>query len=177
VMAQGLEMPEHGCVSFNGEDWSQLTPSRISNLRGRIRRVYQHYGWISNLDIMENICLAELYHSGRNDSDVEDEARALARGFGVDPIPNGRPARGNSMVLRKLEWVRAFMGTPELILLECPCRGASKADGPGLARAMHEIAGKGAAVLWLEDDPRVIDCPEIAAARRYRMDGETLMAV
>ena len=176
-LAQGLLQPECGQVLFLGEDWSQLAPSRLSFLRGRIRRVYEHYGWITNLDVMENICLAELYHTSRATADIEHEAGGLARRFGIDPIPDIRPSRVHGMTLRKLEWVRAFLGEPDLILLERPCFGAPKADAAKLVQAANEAARRGVAVLWLTDDPHILDDPGMADARRYRMDGETVKAV
>jgi ABC-type branched-subunit amino acid transport system ATPase component len=176
-LAQGLLPPAAGRVRFHGEDWTKMGPSRQSLLRGMTRRVYGHYGWVSNLDIMENICLAELYHTRRPLSEIEDEARALALRFGLDLIPDDRPTHGRSTVLRKLEWARAFLGRPDLIILECPCHGAPKADGPKLVQAVKEAVGRGAAVLWLTDDQDVWDCPDMANARRYRMDGETVKAV
>lgn len=175
-LAQGVVSPECGQVLFEGEDWTNMPPGRLSFLRGRIRRVFQHYGWITNLDIMENICLAELHHTRRAAADIEAEARALARRFGIDPIPTGRPTRGHSAVLRRLEWVRAFLGQPDLILLERPCAGAPKADAPKVVRAALDAASRGSAVLWLEDDHRILDYQEFAAARRLRMEGETVRA-
>jgi len=175
-LAQGLMSPDSGCVRFKGENWAEIAAARISTQRGLIRRVYEHYGWVTNLDVMENLCLAECYHTRRSMEEIVREIRDLARRFGIDPVPEARPTRVHSMVLRKLEWVRAFVGTPELILLERPFFGAPRADAAKLTQAVCEAAHRGVAVLWLADDPHVLEeCGERVS--RYRMNGETLLAV
>lgn len=174
ALAQGLINPDQGNVFFNGEDWAQMGATRQSQNRGRIRRVFEHYGWISNLDVMENLCLSECYHSSRDFKDVQQEACGLARRFGIDPIPDARPTRVHNMVLRKLEWVRAFIGTPDLIILERPFFGAPKADFPKLIEVVCEAAHRGVSVLWCSDDVRIKGCRELANARWFRMDGENI---
>lgn len=176
-LAQGLIAPDSGRVFFKGEDWATMAAQRLSTRRGLIRRVYEHYGWITNLDVMDNLALAECYHTNRGREEVEREINSLARRFGIDPVPATRPTRVHGMVLRKLEWVRALVGMPELILLERPFFGAPKADAVKLIQAVCEAARRGVAVLWLMDDARAEACSELGAVRRYRMDGEKMLAV
>ena len=176
-LAQGLLAPDSGCVMFQGEDWAEMKASRQSVERGRIRRVYEHYGWVTNLDVMENLCLAECHHTRRTMDEVMQEVGGLARRFGLDDIPDARPTRVHGMVLRKLEWVRALVGTPSLIILERPLFGAPKADAPKLMEAVCEASRRGVAVLWLTEDERVMECRSLGAVRRFRMDGEKLVAV
>lgn len=176
ALAQGLLSPDQGYVFFDGEDWAQMGATRQSQNRGRTRRVFEHYGWISNLDVMENLCLSECYHSGRDLKDVQQEACGLAQRFGIDPIPDARPTRVHNMMLRKLEWVRAFVGTPDLIILERPFFGAPKADCQKLIEVVGEATQRGVSVLWCSDDVRTKECRELANARRFRMDGEKIAA-
>lgn len=174
-LAQGLVEPAAGCVRFLGECWSAMGATRQSQMRGRTRRVFEHYGWITNLDVIENVCLAEYHHTSRPLHEIVEEARGLARRFGLETIPETRPTRVNGRILRKLEWVRALLGRPDLVILERPLFGAPREDAPRLVDAVCEAARRGAAVLWLSDDIRVLDCPEMAAVRCYRMDGERLV--
>lgn len=175
-LAQGVVAPDSGRVFFHGADWAEMGASRQAAERGRIRRVYEHYGWVTNLDVMENLSLAECHHTGRSSAEVAEEILGLARRFGLDGIPAMRPTRVHGMVLRKLEWVRAFVGSPDLILLERPLFGAPRADAPKLIAAVCEAARRGVAVLWLTEDVRVMESRELGAVRRFRMDGDKLVA-
>ena len=176
-LAQGLITPDSGTVFFNGEDWAQMGLHRQAEARGRTRRVFDHYGWISNLDVLENLCLAECHSTTRSPDDVEQEVRALARRFGIDTIPDARPTRVHSLTLRKLEWVRAFVGAPELIILERPCFGAPRADVGKLIEAIGEAALRGVAVLWMAEDVSGWTSTAEAEIRRFQMLGERLVAV
>ena len=149
---------------------------RQNTQRGRIRRVYEHYGWVANLDVMENLCLAECHHTRRGLEDIQQEILGLARRFGLEEVPDARPARVNHLILRKLEWVRAFVGSPDLIVLERPLFGAPKADAPKLLGAIGEAARRGVAVLWISDEANVLECRDLAVTRRFRMDGDNMVA-
>lgn len=175
-LAQGLVTPDSGTVYFESEDWTAMGMHRQAAARGRTRRVFEHYGWVSNLDVMENLCLAECHSTKRSQDDIEQEVRAMARRFGIDDIPDTRPTRVHSMLLRKLEWVRAFVGAPELIILERPCFGAPKADAARLIEAIGDAAIRGVAVLWLADDVKCLDAIGTTAVRRFRMQGERMVA-
>ncbi len=172
--AAGLVLPATGRVRFMGQPWAEMSAHRQSDQRGRIRRVFQHYGWISNLDVMENVCLAECHHTHRPEREIIAEAQALARRFGVNEVPAERPSRVHSLVLRKLEWVRALLGQPALVILERPLLGAPRADAGLLIEAVIEEARRGAAVLWLTDEPGVCGCGRFERLKHYRMDGERL---
>jgi phospholipid/cholesterol/gamma-HCH transport system ATP-binding protein len=176
-LAQGLLTPDAGEVIFNGENWREAGPGKQSLMRGRTRRVFEHYGWVTNLDMIENVCLAEYHHTQRPIEQIKQEATGLARRFGLDGVPDARPTRVHPMILRKLEWVRAFVGAPELIILERPLAGAPKADAPLLISALCEAVKRGVAVMWISDDLRVINGPELAGARHFRMEGDKMMMV
>jgi ABC-type branched-subunit amino acid transport system ATPase component len=176
ALAQGLLTPDSGKVYFRGECWEEAGPGQQSMMRGRIRRVFEHYGWVTNLDMMENLCLAESHNTHRPLEDIVQEVSSLARRFGMEAVPEARPTRVHPLILRKLEWVRAFVGTPDLIILERPFSGAPKADAVQLIKAVCEAAKRGVAVLWISDEPRVFECREFACVRRFRMDGDKMLA-
>lgn len=174
--AEGLLIPGAGVVRFMGQPWAEMSAHRQADQRGRIRRVFQHYGWISNLDVMENICLAECHHTHRPEREIVAEARELARRLGVNEIAATRPSRVHPLVLRKLEWVRALLGRPALVILERPLLGAPRADAGLLIEAVIGEARGGAAVLWLTDEPAACECQRFERVKRFKMDGERLCA-
>lgn len=175
--AEGLIAPDSGSILFRGESWGDMSAHRQASQRGRVGRVFEHYGWITNLDVIENIALAECHHTRRPVEEICGEIERLARQFGIDAIPDSRPAHVHAMVLRKLEWVRAFLGSPDLILLERPLHGAPKADAPRLFEAVCAALRRGAAVLWTTEAERMWTCESLAAARYYQLQGEHLSAV
>ncbi|MCX6995842.1 MAG: ATP-binding cassette domain-containing protein [Kiritimatiellaeota bacterium] len=176
-LAEGLLTPESGTVSLDGEDWRELTPDAAAAARSQIGRVFETRGWISNLDVDENITLAQRHHTLRPLAELDQEAEALARGFGLTELPRVRPATLKGAVLRRAEWVRAFLGAPTLILLEYPMRDVYTNDLDGLLRAVQAARERGAAVLWIGeasgDGGRAAGLP---AAQVWTLEGARLIA-
>jgi phospholipid/cholesterol/gamma-HCH transport system ATP-binding protein len=175
--AEGLVEIDQGQVRFCGQTWSALSATRQSEMRGRIRRVFESYGWISNLDVMENICLGEAHHTRRSMDEIVAEANELARKLGLAGVPDRRPARVWGTTLRKLEWVRAFMGRPTLIVLERPLFGATRADLPYVVQGVRAAAEAGAAVLWIASEAEAFNGAELGNTRSFAMRGRELVPV
>ncbi len=150
--AEGLAEPAAGRVLFLGEDWALLPPGPAAAARGRVGRVFEDHGWASNLDADENVTVAQRFHTARTDGEIEQEAGALARKMGFADLPRMRPALMRPSELRRLEWVRAFLGEPRLVILENPARGVAEERVPALIEAVAGARARGAAVLWIEGE-------------------------
>ena len=173
--AVGLIEPDAGRVEFLGEIWPGMNASRQALMRGRIGRVFEHAGWVSNLDILENVCLAECHHTHRPLREIVEEAEGLARFFGVDGIPPGRPAFASNTTLRRLEWVRALLGRPALLILERPAHGMPKDCVYRLIDAVVRAAEQRAAVLWTTCETRDWEHTALQKAARFVMQGAAMV--
>ena len=176
-LAGGLLDPQAGAVIFDGEDWADLSPDRGAAQRGLLRRVFDHGGWLSNLDVDENIILAQRFHAARADADLHDEAGRVAAALGLAEIPRVRPALLPRHELRRLQWVRAFMGEPALLLLEEPLRGLPSAWTPPLLRHLQAWRERGGAVLWLAADPAEAARPDLKPTLKMAMQGAKMQPV
>ena len=92
--AEGLVEPKTGQVFFGGNDWTDLSPTAAAAARGRIGRFFPQSGWVSNLNVDENITLSVRHHSHRPLEETEPfpapfDPAGFNRGFGADPIPAG----------------------------------------------------------------------------------------
>lgn len=174
--AEGLAVPDAGRVLFQGEDWTALKPPRAAAQRGRIGRVFERAGWISNLDVDENITLSQRHHSARPLGEIEEEARRWARLFGLPDLPRLRPALMKRSDLRRAEWARAFLGRPLLVILEEPSRDVPSEAVAGLARAVEEARGWGAGVLWITSDAGAWSKAAAGAAQRLEFKGGRLLS-
>ncbi|MFO7536273.1 MAG: hypothetical protein R6X19_11455 [Kiritimatiellia bacterium] len=150
--AQGLLPCDKGKILFRGREWSSMPPLEQARCRGRIGRLFDFHGWIFNLEILENILLACRIYPERAVPNVEAEALRLARRFGLDEIPPGRPALVGRRELRRLEWVRAFLGGPDLVILEHPEMDMVSASLDALLETAREAQRRGTALLWITHD-------------------------
>lgn len=174
--AQGLLDPVEGSVSFLGRRWADRAPADAAAARARIGRVFEEPGWIGTLDMDENIMLAQLHHTHRGEAEIRDEASALARQFSLPGLPQGRPSGMHRADLRRAACVRAFLGRPELLLLERPTAGVYPAIMPALMSAVRAARARGAAVLWTTENWDVWNDPGIRPTLRLRMTGSQMSA-
>lgn len=172
--SQGLLPPEKGEVRFLGEDWTQLPSDLASARRGKIGRLFDDEGWISDLDVDENILLSQLHHTDLTEAEIIDEALKFARVFGLPGLPRGRPGKVRRWDLRKAACIRAFLGKPALIILEQPVRGVYADFIAPLLDAVQSARRRAAAVLWTVTDPQIWRYAAMHATSSARMHGAQL---
>lgn len=175
--AQGLEPPVQGCVTFLGQDWQRMSADRAAAQRGKIGRMFEDEGWISDLDLEENIVLSQCHHTRRREADILAEALQFSRLFGLPDLPRGRPGSVLRSDLRKAACIRALLGQPVLIVLERPERGLYADLVAPLAKAVEAARQRGAAVLWTASDPRIWNNPQLRANRRAKVVGSQLQTM
>lgn len=158
-LACGVLEPESGVVAFQGQDWRERSPDDAEIARATIGRVFERPGWISNLDLDENITLAGRYHGRKPDAELYAEAESLARALGQADLFRARPALIARNELRRSQWVRALLGEPALLLLERPARDVPSAWLRPLRQHVAHALARGAAVVWIAGD----DEPDPAA--------------
>lgn len=173
--AEGLIVPAAGAVCWRNRAWSAMQPGEELSARSRIGRVFEKDGWISNLNVIENITLAQRHHTARPEKEIIAEADELARSFGLREAPRQRPAFVPRRELRLAEWIRAFMGNPLLLLLERPETGVMEENVPRLIKAVREARSRGAAVIWQTDRDSIRQTPQLESAVRYRMRGKEMI--
>ncbi len=173
-LAQGLVAATGGSVTYAGESWDAMRPDRATEQRASTRRVFAGAGWISNLDVDENVTLAERHFSKRTEKDIQEEADALAAEFGLDQLPRARPAWVKQRDLIVAGWIRALLGKPKLILLEHPCRDAYADRTSIFIKHLQQRRDEGATVVWLTAEERIWSDKGIESDQRLQMRGEEL---
>lgn len=180
--AEGLAEYYDGTATFLGREWRSVPAGEGAALRGRIGRVFDAVGvggaaWVSHLDVDENVMLAQRHHTRRSSSEIEAEAAKLARMFGLPGLPRGRPAQTRATDLQRAACVRAFLGAPDLILLERPAQGVYPEIMPPLINAVRSARSRGAAVVWLTDTPAVWSDRGIRPTWRCVMSGSQMLVL
>ncbi len=170
-LAQGLFAPAQGRVLYRGRDWHSLPAGQAAALRGRCGRCFTDGGWSEELTLSDNITLAQRHHTRRKVAELLVDAAELARFFGLPGLPLQRPAEAHRRDLGRSALVRAFLGHPELIILEQPCQGMYPEIMPALLNAIGAARRRGAAVIWLTSEPGVWQESGVRATLRGRMVG------
>lgn len=175
--AEGLVAPVRGTVTFLGGDWQTMAADRAAAQRGKIGRVFEGESWLSGLNVDQNITLAQRHHTRRPVKEIEQEATRLCRVFGLPGLPRDRPSNARWQDLQKAACVRAFLGTPVLILLENPTVGICADVIAPLINTIRETRERGAAVLWMTNELQVWNNPGLRATARWRLLGSPMYVI
>jgi phospholipid/cholesterol/gamma-HCH transport system ATP-binding protein len=168
---------QHGAARFFDRDWTGLSHVYTAALRGRIGRVFHDGGWISFLDMETNILLPQLHHTRRATPELRAAAAELAHDFGLPGLPVGLPGALSGADQARAACIRAFLGDPLLVLLECPLQGQSEGLAAPLVNAVLAACNQGAAALWLTSGDAVWADRAAPATARLRLSEQGLSQV
>ena len=170
-LAVGIVIPNQGRVKLHNSNWSDMSPGISSNNRGHIGRVFEGNPWIDDLEVNQSIMLAQLHHTSRSFDELARQAAELSRVFGLPGLPFHFPSTFRGKDLARAACVRAFMGEPDLLVLERPTKGVYPEILPSLLNMLRRVRDRGAAVLWLTDKIEVWNNPGVRPTLRGQMYG------
>lgn len=152
-LATGLTHPPQGEVKFRGTEWRQLDPISSGKKREHIGQVFQsnhRSHWITNLDVDENVYLAEQMTGRISQLDLLNKSKKLAQAFGLEEVPSVRESKVSRDHLMRAQWVRAFLPNPlQLLILECPTFGVPADAVRLLLEQVKRVREKHGAVIWI----------------------------
>jgi len=174
-IACGIARAPRGAVRFIGRDWRTVEEDDADLLRSAIGRVFHWRVWLGYLTVLDNILLPRLHHSRVDIDDWLRQAGTLAERFGLPGLPCERPDALNEADLRRAACIRAFLGTPRLVILEHPVADESGDLFEAVVNQARAARARGAAVLWLTASRAVHRHRAVADGRRYHFVGTRMI--
>ncbi|MGK7864226.1 ATP-binding cassette domain-containing protein [Falsiroseomonas sp. E2-1-a4] len=174
LICAGLVKLAEGQVRFLAQDWAALPRQPAQALRGRIGLAPGDGGWLPHLTVAEGMLLARRHHDATPDADLRAEAEDLCRLFGLRGLPLVHPAELSRADLSRAGCARAFLGAPDLILLESPLdRETADMLADPLLAALEPARARGAAALWSTRSRRAWDTADFPASQWWvlKQDG------
>ena len=148
----GLFVPDSGEILYNGENLAGLKPYQIFN-RG-ITRTFQITRIYREMTVFENmLSVTPLIVSERR---ARERANELMEFVNLTPLRDEYGGNLSYGQQKLLEFARALMTDPELILLDEPAAGVNRTLLADLLERIHEIQRLGKTVVIIEHDMNVI---------------------
>jgi branched-chain amino acid transport system ATP-binding protein len=148
----GLSQPDRGRVLHNGQDIAGLKPYEI--FRRGITRTFQVTRIFREMTVLEN--LLSVIGLGVPDRVARDRAEELIAFVNLTHLRGEYGGRLSYGQQKLLEFARALMTRPDMILLDEPAAGVNRTLLQELLARIHRLQESGATILIVEHDMNVI---------------------
>jgi len=147
-----LDKPSTGEVIFDGKDISKESRRRLTELhRDKIGLVFQQFHLINYLNAVENVMVAQYYHSMPD----EKEALAALERVGLKDRAKHLPSQLSGGEQQRVCIARALINSPELILADEPTGNLDEANENIVLGIFRQLHKEGTSLIVVTHDPEV----------------------
>ncbi len=147
-----LDSPTEGKVVVDGQDLSQLSANELARFRAeKIGFVFQQSHLVPYLTALENVMLAQYFHSL---ADEKEAAEALRR-VGLADRLHHLPSQLSGGEQQRICVARALINQPNLILADEPTGNLDEVNETLVMSLMTELHREGHTILMVTHDPEI----------------------
>lgn len=158
-----LDKPSTGEVFFDGKDISKESGKKLTELhRDKIGLVFQQFHLINYLNAVENVMVAQYYHSM---PDEQEALEALER-VGLKDRAKHLPSQLSGGEQQRVCIARAIINSPQLILADEPTGNLDEANENIVLDIFRRLHKEGTTLVVVTHDPEVGE----VAQRIVRLD-------
>jgi putative ABC transport system ATP-binding protein len=147
-----LDQPSSGEIWIHGTNVSQMSAAELNRFRAeKIGFIFQQFHLIPYLTAIENVMLAQYFHSMTDKS----EAVAALERVGLADRANHLPSQLSGGEQQRVCIARALINDPQIVLADEPT-GNLDAENEGLVlRHLRELHAQGRTIIMVTHDPLV----------------------
>ena len=135
----GLDQPDSGSVSVDGNTFEKMTQSQLALLRlQKVGFVFQSYNLIPVLSAVENVEFVMLLQ-GVQAAQRRERAKAILDDVGLEGKYNRRPAELSGGQQQRVAVARAIVSNPSIVLADEPTANLDSKTGNGLLEMMKKM--------------------------------------
>lgn len=158
-----MDRPSNGQVLIDGVDIAKESQKNLTKIRReKIGLVFQQFHLISYLTALENVMVAQYYHSMID----EKEALEALRKVGLADRAKHLPSQLSGGEQQRVCIARALINNPEIILADEPTGNLDEANEIMVIDILKQLHREGATIIVVTHDPEVGD----EAMRKITLD-------
>ncbi len=147
-----MDKPSTGQVIFDGKDISKESRRKLTEFhRDKIGLVFQQFHLINYLNAVENVMVAQYYHSM---PDEKEALEALER-VGLKDRAKHLPSQLSGGEQQRVCIARALINSPELILADEPTGNLDEANENIVLDIFRQLHKEGTSLVVVTHDPEV----------------------
>ncbi len=150
----GLDQPSSGEVFINGQSLQKTSANELSALRNRyLGFVYQFHHLMADFTALENVMLAQHYHS------VIDEAaaKAVLEQVGLGHRMDHRPSQLSGGEQQRVCIARALVNQPPVIFADEPTGNLDEKNEALVLDLLQELNRQGRTIVMVTHNPELGD--------------------
>ncbi len=152
-----MDLPSVGEVILDGEDISKEKAKSLTVIRrDKIGLIFQQFHLISYLNAVENVMVAQYYHSMPD----YDEALAALDKVGLKDRAKHLPSQLSGGEQQRVCIARALINSPEIILADEPTGNLDEENEQMVIDILKKLHDEGATIIVVTHDPEVGDVAE-----------------
>ncbi len=154
----GLDSPDEGTVSVDGNALEKMNETQLSDLRlHKVGFIFQSYNLIPVLSAVENVEFGMLLQ-GVSPGRRRERATAILNDVGLDGKYHRRPSELSGGQQQRVAVARAIVSEPSIVLADEPTANLDSKTGDGLLELMRQMnEEKKATFIFSTHDSMVMD--------------------
>lgn len=147
-----LDKPTSGSYLLNGQDVSQLSLSKLAEIRNAsFGFVMQHFALIEEDNALQNVATPLLFAKARR-SQMDARAMEQLRNVGMEQMANKRIATLSGGEKQRVAIARATVNNPEIILADEPTGALDRANTEKIVQLFQQLNEKGKTIIIVTHD-------------------------
>ena len=148
----GLDKLDSGRVVVDGIDLSKLSENEMVRYRAeKVGFVFQQFHLVPYLNALENVMLAQYFHSVTDEKQAEEALRRVGLGDRITHLPS--QLSGGEQ--QRVAIARALINQPKIILADEPTGNLDEANEEIVLQIFRELHGAGHTILMVTHDPDI----------------------
>jgi putative ABC transport system ATP-binding protein len=151
-----LDKPTKGSYELDGTDISRFHDDELSSVRGRkIGFIFQSFNLISQLNIIENICVP-MYYQNVPEKEGVKKAEKLADMVGLTERLGHRPYQLSGGQQQRVAIARSLANDPSIILADEPTGNLDSKSGTEILNILDSLHQQGKTVIMVTHDNEIV---------------------
>lgn len=168
-LLSGLRRPSRGSVSFDGQDYGDLSSGGLIHLRRqRFGFIFQQHFLVNYLSAIENVMVGAI----RRDHDTAAYAQELLRRVGLGAKLRNRPYQLSIGERQRVAVARALVHRPAVVFADEPTASLDQATGREVVNLLADYrkAGGGSVVVVTHDPAMLTGADRVLTMRDGRLN-------
>jgi putative ABC transport system ATP-binding protein len=147
-----LDSPTTGSVFINGTEITRLNQNQLTRFRREnIGLIFQQYHLVPYLTALENVMMAQFYHSVVNEMEAVEVLQRVGLGHRLDHIP----AHLSGGEQQRVCIARALINEPSILLADEPTGNLDQKNGELVLSFIRELHQEGHTIILITHNPQI----------------------